>query len=185
MTDLKPQGYAVELYFDHQMEDEIHAFRESIYRLGINPVLGKMKDRPHVSLAVFDEVDPNKLIQITSLFAKKAYQFPVQLEAIGMFPTPSNIVYLFPIPTIALLTLHRDFHQHLKKEKVNSSHYYLPGKWVPHCTLEFELSDEQFDLAVQLCKKHFSPIHGRFASLGVIAFRPSDYLAEFVLPIQE
>lgn len=179
MTDSKPQGYAVELYFDIQMENEIRSFRESIYRLGVNPVLGKMKDRPHISLAVFGRMDPQNLMQITSHFAEGKPVFPVQLDAVGMFPTAANVLYLIPAPTLQLLTLHKDFHEILKKEKVLSSHYYLPDQWVPHCTLEFELPDDQFDLAVHLCKKHFSPIKGQFAASGVIAFRPLQYLAEY------
>ena len=181
----KPQGYVIELYFDKTMEDQILAFRESIYRLGVNPVLGKMEDRPHVSLAVFGVEEPQKLIQITSFFAKEVKRFPVELAAVGMFPTSSNVVYLQPVPSIQLLTMHKVFCQILEKENINPSRYYLPDHWIPHCTLEFELSDDQFDLAIRLCKKHFSPINGYFESLGVIAFRPIEYLAEFKLSVED
>ncbi len=185
MNDNKPQGYAIELYFDSQMEKEILAFRESIYRLGVIPVLGSMKDRPHISLAVFANEDPQELIQVGSRFATEIHPFEVQLEAIGMFATSSNVVYLFPIPTLQLLSVHQRFHEILSKENIRSNHYYLPDHWVPHCTLEFELPDEQFDLAIQLSKRYFSPIRGRFASLGVIAFRPILYLSETMLQMQE
>ena len=56
---MKPekQGFAVELYFDFEMENTIRGFREKIYAAGVDPVSGKMGDRPHVSLAVFNKVD--------------------------------------------------------------------------------------------------------------------------------
>lgn len=185
MYELKPQGYAVELFFDQEMEKAILAFRESIYQMGITPVLGKLNDRPHVSLAVFGDENIEKLIAITSSFIKGQKQFTVQLDTFGAFPTNSNVLYLLPVPTLKLLTLHKNYHTLLRKEKIHSSRYYLPNQWVPHCTLEFEISDEQLDLALQLCKRHFSPIRGWFTSLGVIAFRPIDYLAEYPLTIQE
>ena len=182
MTDSKPKGYAVELYFDQKMEDDFFSFRESLYKLGINPMLGKLSDRPHVSLAVFGDIEIDQVIKITSAFTPLCKQFPAQLNAFGAFPTDSNVVYLLPVPTQPLLELHKNFHEYLQKENILSSHYYLPGQWVPHCTLEFELPDDQFYLTLQLCKKHFSPIHGTFSSVGVIAFRPIAYLAEFSLP---
>jgi 2'-5' RNA ligase len=185
MTDQKPKGYAVQLYFDQKMEDDFFIFRESLYKLGINPVLGKLDDRPHVSLGVFGDVDIDRVVEITSTFARLCTQLPAQLDAFGAFPTSSNVLYLLPVPSQPLLKLHTQYHEILQKEKILSSNYYLPGQWVPHCTLEFELSDEQFNLAFQLCKKHFSPIHGTFASIGVIAFRPIIYLTEFSLPKQD
>jgi len=185
MTDSKPKGYAVELYFDQKMEDAFFSFRESLYQLGVDPILGKMSDRPHISLAVFGDVEVDRLIQITSSFAPLIRQSPAQLDAFGAFPTTSNVIYLLPVPTLPLLELHKKFHDLLHKENIFSSHYYLPDQWVPHCTLEFELPDEQFNLAFQLCKKHFSPIRGTFTSVGVIAFRPIAYLAEFPLQKQD
>ncbi|MHB8088561.1 MAG: 2'-5' RNA ligase family protein [Anaerolineaceae bacterium] len=182
MTDSKPKGYAVELYFDQKMEDEFFSFRESLYKLGIDPVLGLLGDRPHVSLAVFGEIDIDQIIKITTAFAPQCKQLAAQLDAFGAFPTTSNVIYLLPVPSQPLLELHRKFHELLQKEKILSSHYYLPGQWVPHCTLEFELPDDQLNLAFQLCKKHFSPIRGTFSTIGVIAFRPIEYLAEFPLP---
>lgn len=179
MADSKPKGYAVELYFDQQMEDDFFSFRESLYKLGVNPILGKLGDRPHVSLAVFGDVEIDQVVRITSAFAPQCKQLPARLDAFGAFPTASNVVYLLPVPSQPLLELHQQFHEKLQKEKILSSHYYLPGQWVPHCTLEFELPDDQFNLTLQLCKKYFSPIRGTFSSIGVIAFRPIDYLAEF------
>lgn len=185
MTDSKPKGYAVELFFDQKMEDEILFFRDTLYKLGLNPILGNMGDRPHVSLAVFGEIDIDQIMKITSTFCQQCQQFPVQLAAFGAFPTDSNVIYLLPVPSQPLLDLHKKYHDHLQREKYHSTQYYLPGEWVPHCTLEFELSDDQFNLAFQLCKKHFSPIYGTFSSIGVIAFRPIAYLTEFQLLKQE
>lgn len=185
MAEQKPLGYAVELYFDQEMENRILAFRDSIYKLGLNPVLGKMGDRPHISLAVFTDADPEQLIRITSEFSKGQHKFEVQLDAVGMFATPSNVVYLSPTPTLQLLALHQAYHKILSKEKINSSRYYFFERWMPHCTIEFELPDDQFDLALRLCKNNFTTIRGQFASLGVIAFRPIEYLAEFPLSMQE
>ena len=180
-----PQGYAIELYFDAEMEKNIFSFRQSIYDLGVNPVLGSMGDKPHISLTVIKHADPKHLAALCEDFAKTIQPFSTRLDAVGVFPTASNVLFLTPVPTLKLLEVHRDFHQILAKEKFISTDYYLPGRWIPHCTIEFELSEEQLKLAVNLSKRYFSPIQGTFASLGLIAFRPIQYLAEFELFEQE
>lgn len=185
MSDSKPQGFAIQLYFDSDTEKRIFAFRESVYQLGITPVLGKMGDRPHVTLAVFTREDPEVLKKITRDFSMEIPAFAVELAAIGVFPTSDNVVYLTPVPSLQLIKTHAAFHQLLRKEKINPSKYYLPDRWVPHCTLEFEQPDEQFYLGVELFKKNFSPIHGQFSTLGMVAFRPIEYLAEYQLLTQE
>ncbi len=185
MPENEPQGYAIELFFDETTEKAILAFRESIYQAGVTPVLGSLKDRPHISLAVFGRQEPQHLIRIAERFALQCPPMPVDLSALGSFPTDSNVVFLLPVVTTTLLGVHRDLHQILEEEKINSSHYYLPGHWVPHCTLESDLADDQLNLAIHLCQKNFQPLSGNLTAVGVIAFRPLDYLAEFSLTKKE
>jgi 2'-5' RNA ligase len=180
-----PNGLAVELYFDSKMESEICEFRESIYQQGIDPVLGRLGDRPHISLAVFSDADPVFLKQVTKEFAKNLISFPIRLEAIGTFPTMDNVLYLAPVPSEQLLKVHREFHKILKVEKLHSSTYYSPDLWVPHCTFEYGLPEQQFLLALGLCKQYFKPIKGQFTELGVVAFRPIEYLVEYPLQVKE
>ena len=180
-----PQGYAIELYFDSEMEKKIFDFRDSIYHLGLDPVLGKLGDKPHVSLAVFPETNTAHLQQISAAFSKMIHPFPVQLDSIGVFPTTKNVLYLTPIPSLQLLQVHRQFHKLLEDEQIASNPYYLPDYWMPHCTIELNLSDSQLNLALSLCKQHFTPIRGMFASLGLISFRPIVYINEYPLSTQD
>lgn len=175
------QGFAVELYFDFEMENAIRGFREKIYAAGVDPVSGKMGDRPHVSLAVFAEVDMPCLKELCREFASALPPFPVSLPAIGSFPTADNVLFLSPAPTLQLLQVHQDFHNRLKCSHMHSSSYYHPGKWMPHCTLELELPAEQFSLAFKTAHDLFTPIKGKFASLGIVSFRPIQYMAEYQL----
>lgn len=174
-------GFAVELYFDIETENVIRGFREKVYAAGVEPVIGKMGDRPHVTLALFSEVDLPCLEELCRDFANQLSTFPVALPAVGTFPTAENVLFLSPVPTLQLLQVHQDFHNRLKCAHLHSSTYYHPGKWVPHCTLEIELSDAQFSLAFTTAHALFTPIKGKYASLGIVSFRPIQYLAEYQL----
>jgi 2'-5' RNA ligase len=173
-----PQGFAVELYFDANTEKSIFAFRDGFYNEGIKPVLGSLGDRPHISLAVFAEIDQACLKDLTQEFAAKLSGFPVELSAIGTFPTQDNVLFLIPVPTIKLLEVHRDFHRQLKCAAIRSSSYYHPGKWIPHCTIELDLPDKQFTKALKIVHQLFQPIKGEFSSLGIVSFRPINYISE-------
>jgi 2'-5' RNA ligase len=175
------QGFAVELYFDIDMENAIRGFREKIYAAGVEPISGKMGDRPHISLAVFNQVDVPCLKELCKEFASHLPPFPVSVSAVGSFPTADNVLFLSPVPTIQLLQVHHEFHDHLKCSHLHSSSYYHPGKWIPHCTIELELPDEQLSLAFRTAHALFAPIKGEYASLGIVSFRPVQYLAEYQL----
>lgn len=176
-----PEGFAVELYFDQQTEHELRGFREKVYASGVTPVIGNLGDRPHVSLAVFSEIDIPCLKDLVNGFAARLPAFTVALAAIGTFPTPDNVLFLSPVPTLQLLHIHEEFHQQLNCAHLRSSSYYHPGKWVPHCTVELDLPDEQFPLALKAAQRFFSTVEGKFASLGIVSFRPIEYLAEYQL----
>ena len=50
--------------------------------------------------------------------------------------------------------------------------YYLPGNWVPHCTVAIDLSATEVIEAVVYCREAFQPISGQFREIGLVEFRP-------------
>jgi len=174
-------GYAVELYFDRQMEQNIADLRHALEENGIPSMLDKSGDRPHISLAGFSNVDRDVLISLVQEYAHGLEQFSVQLSAIGTFPTDENILFLSPVPTHQLLSYHQEFHQRLIKSKLVSSPYYVPANWVPHCSVEIDIPGEKLPRAIELCAKAFKPIHGQFVGIGVIEFWPIKQVASWPL----
>lgn len=172
-------GYAVELYFDPQTQNSIWDLRYALTEQGILSTIGELGDKPHVSLAVFSDVDCDRLILLTKEFARELQPFNLQLSAISTFPTDENTLFLSPVPTQQLLRFHQEFHRRLAESRLTASSYYLPGNWVPHCTIEMNIPDAQFPKAVEVCKKAFKPLLGQFREIGVIEFRPIKHLANW------
>ena len=170
-------GYAVELYFDNQVEKNVWALRHILVEQGISSTLGELGDRPHISLAVFPNVDCDRLISLTREFAAKLEPFSFQLSALGTFPTAENALFLSPVPTQKLLSCHHDFHDRLAESSITPSVYYTPQNWIPHCTVEMNIPDEQLSKAIDLCKKIVKPLLGQFQEIGVVEFRPIKHLA--------
>jgi 2'-5' RNA ligase len=175
------EGFAIELYLDEESEAKVLAFRDTIYSDGVQPVLGLMNDKPHVSLAVFPRVDGQKLLDVTSEFATTLTRFNFRLGAVGTFPTADNVLFLYPVPSTRLLDVHAELHARLQHTGIASSQYYHPGNWVPHLTLEFNIAREELCRSVGVFKENFTPISGEFTQLGVVSFRPIEYLGSYDL----
>ncbi|MEL7589716.1 MAG: 2'-5' RNA ligase family protein [Anaerolineaceae bacterium] len=175
------EGFAIELFLDEEAESKVLEFRDSIYRDGVQPVQGLMNDKPHVSLAVFPRVDAQKLLAMTEAFAATLTRFSFRLGAVGTFPTSDNVLFLYPVPSAKLLEAHAELHARLQYTGIDSSPYYHPGNWVPHLTLEFNIARDELCRSVGVFKENFKPISGEFTQLGVVSFRPIEYLGSFDL----
>lgn len=175
-------GYAVELYFDAETEESVWKIRRSLIAAGITATVSELGDRPHVSLAVFSNLNPDDLIQVTQNFVPKLETFEFQFSAIGAFPSDENVIFLAPAPSRHLLDLHQDFHQRLTNANLASTPYYLPRNWMPHCTVEMNLPEDEIAKAFKICKKNFSEFSGNILQIGVVEFRPIKELA--VWPIK-
>ena len=173
-------GYAVELYFDPGSESAVRRIWSGIAdEFGLS-TMSTSGVRPHVSLAVYsDDVDRRSFPQKLLAFAKSLAPFEFQLDSVGTFPTAEGVVFLAPVVTSELLASHERFHTAFSKYGGSSSTYYLPGSWVPHCTVATDLTDTEIGEVVKHCWEHFRPIRGQFQEMGLIEFRPVRELATF------
>src|SRR5687768_16292606 len=104
-------GHAVQLYFDAELEAALVGVRASLTKAGVTPTLERLGDRPHVSLAVLNEVDVARCIPMLERFSKTLPAFAVGLAAFGGFPTAQGVVFLSPTPSGILLSTHRALHR--------------------------------------------------------------------------
>jgi len=173
--------YAVLLYFDRETEESIWKLHDALFKNEAVSTPDKSRLRPHISLAGFSDIDQDMLVSLVQGYANDIEPFEVRLSAIGTFATEDNVLYLSPVPTIQLLRCHEEFHRRLIRSELESSQYYAPARWIPHCTVEMNLSDEQFSEAMEMCKKIFSPMTGQFQEIGVVAYPPTRQLAAWPL----
>ena len=114
---------------------------EAIKKAGIGSSLLIAGYRPHVSLGVCSRIDSSAFEAELSIFAENVAPFPLTLSNVGVFPGAEAVVFLGVIVTERLLDVHAAFHKIFKKYVGEQSEHYAVGKWVPHCTLAFGLSE--------------------------------------------
>jgi 2'-5' RNA ligase len=171
-------GFAVEMYFDRTTEDALRGLRLILAQSGVRPVLDELGDRPHISLGVFSQLDVNSFERCLREFARDRSPLFVRLEGVGSFP---GVVFLRPEKTAALLRIHSEFHAPLGKQDVRSTEYYLPGNWVPHCTMAQDVEEALMEKAIQTIGRNFQPMTGEILEMGLVEFRPVVSLYRFPL----
>jgi len=113
-------------------------------------------------------------------FAENEPCLTLKLAATGLFPI-TDVVYIAPVVTIDLLKLHRRFHNRLNDLGTSPNQYYLPGNWVPPCTITSDLADDQIAAAVDVCRK--SDLFGstKLVEIALVEFRPIKGISAFSL----
>lgn len=177
----RPLGYSVELYFDPATEKTLLALRAELVKHGIRPVLDEIQDRPHISLAVFPDLDPQAFVRHLRAFAAVTAAFPVTLGAVGSFPTADGVLFLAPAVSPALVETHANFHAIISGLNLNPFEYYLPDNWVPHCTIALDMEPEILSKAFKEARRAFRATTGRVQEIGLVCFRPVQNLHTFPL----
>ena len=124
------------------------------------------RHRPHVSLAVAETIT---LAQASAAVEplRTANDLSLRLGSVAVFPGRAGVLYLSVVPTVRLLSLHRDVHALLMGVGVESGRHYLPDVWVPHCTLAQGLSIDEVTTAVRAVKR-LRPTLADVVSVGVV-----------------
>jgi 2'-5' RNA ligase len=121
------------------------------------------KHRPHLSLTSAERLDADSVVAaLGGLDA--APPLTISLEYIGQFL--GRVLWLGPVPTAELLAHHAAVHERLTAAGIETSEFYRPGRWVPHCTLSMRVPLVRLSEAVRLCLDVL-PIHATITGAAV------------------
>lgn len=135
--------YVIELFFDKESEKELRKLWIFLDEQGINIDMLNINSTPHISITAFEDVKPELLKEKMKSFIKDLSSFNIKLENIGTFPNNNGVIFLGVVVTQKLLYIHKKIHDLINEYKNVKAPYYLPEKWIPHCTLGINLSKEE------------------------------------------
>ena len=161
--------YAIEMYFDKETENEIMSLAHKVAENNLSTKFLEWKARPHITLAVFNDVDENKCIHLLEEFVKEVNVIPAFLDSVGMF-NDTKTIFLNPTMTKSMYQLQADLHEKLKEFDTKGWEWYLPDGWVPHCTIALNSEDQEeiFYKTSQLILREFKKIKGQYTSIGLV-----------------
>lgn len=159
-------AHALEMYFDEDADAAVRQLWQRLADAGLPSLAVRThrRHRPHVSLAVAESLaaaDPAVLRPV--LAARKPV---LHLHVLGTFPGSEGVLFLGVTVTARLLAFHGDVHAALAGQPGEHWPDYLPGRWVPHCTLAEGLDEAQVAKAFALLLR-YEPITATVSSAGI------------------
>lgn len=170
--------YAIELYFDDKSTMEVEEIWSKLRERNISLDEGT---NPHISLAIYEDIDVEYFKEKLQVFAKGMEPFDLKLASVEMFATDKPVVFLSPTVTEELLYLHEKFHKYFKEYDTVEWDYYKPGNWVPHCTLAMNLSKNMVQETLDVCQEISLPIDIKIKGIGILEFKPNKQLVKYML----
>lgn len=175
------QGYAIELYFDPALENQVLKAWNVLARRQISTQLIEIESRPHITLFSSPLIEPARLENIIKSFAGKQEPLPLSFSSIGSLPNDKNVLFLAPTPTLSLLQFHSQLCDALKKEGIEIGEEYRPDSWIPHCPVAQEVPKIRMGEAFSVLRDLKLPVTGYAMDIGLVEFSPVRELFSFVL----
>lgn len=161
--------YAIELYFDKELEKKLFDLAQSVADKKLSTKFLEWKTRPHLTLACFNDINETKCTEQLKEFAKKHKAMPAYIGSVGMF-NDTKTIFASPIMTKSMYQFQAELHECFKEYDATGWEWYCPDRWVPHCTLALTKEDEDdvFYKASDLILHEFKKISGKFIAIGLV-----------------
>jgi 2'-5' RNA ligase len=175
-------AYAVVFYFDKNSENPIYKIWEQLEKIGLSPSKYKSGIRPHITLAIYDSINCIDCeINLKNLVADSKI-FSVQANHLGIFSNQTSVIFIAPASNIDLLEFQKGIHQALEDSSKGAWEIYIPGNWIPHCTLAQGVDSKNLSVALKICVKMKLPLELRISQVGIVEFEPIIPLLEIDFP---
>lgn len=175
------QGYAIELYFDPALENQVLKAWNVLARRQISTHLIEIESRPHITLYASTFVDSARLQSIIKTIASKQDPLPLSLSSVGCLPNDNNVLFLAPTPSLSLLQFHSQLCDAMKKEGIEISEEYRPDTWIPYCAVAQEVPKARMAEAFSVLRDLKLPVTGYAMDIGLVEFFPVRELFSSVL----
>lgn len=135
---------ALEFWFDDAADAAVRKLWRRLDEAGVPSLATRThgRHRPHVTFALQGAIPPRtrealredlRLLAIPNLW----------LSTLAAFSASEPVLMLAAVVDTELLAVHSAVHDVLAKKVKQPQAYYLPGSWVPHCTLAQGLEPAQ------------------------------------------
>ncbi|XP_061369742.1 uncharacterized protein LOC133312540 [Gastrolobium bilobum] len=175
------QGYAIELYLDPALENQVLKAWNVLARRQISTQLIEMESRPHITLFSTPFIDPSKLESLVKTFASKQEPLPLSFSSIGTLPNDNNVLFLSPTPSVSLLQFQSQLCDAIKKEGIDIGEDYAFNCWIPYCSVAHHVPKARMAEAFSVLRDLKLPVNGYATDIGLVEFSPVRELFSFVL----
>ncbi|RCW40152.1 2'-5' RNA ligase superfamily protein [Halopolyspora algeriensis] len=165
---------ALDLFFDAEADAAVRALWQRLDDAGIPSMAARThrRHRPHVTLAMGASIPPSARKAVRTEL--EALSLPdLWLYTLGTFPAEESVLLLGAITDTEILAVHSAAHDALTGKVTQPSAYYLPGAWIPHCTLARGIT--RSELSAGFAALHpAEPVRAAVTAVGVTDTRTGE-----------
>lgn len=166
---------AVTLRLDSDAACRVESVWQELARRGVSRDAMALGYPPHITLVVLsDDASEAGLIGIAAATAHTRRPIQVSLTGFGLFPSSPAVLFLFPVPSVELLSCHACLLERLETAQVHP--HFRGDAWTPHVTLASDIADPAAVVTVALTTVRL-PITATAVALEIVRFRPVRTLA--------
>lgn len=172
---------AIEFFLDEPSADVVRQIWRQIAEAGISSHLHTSGIRPHLTLAASDAVDGPAVETVLREWGAANRPRSLIFNGVGLSTSERANIFLTPIVTTDLLELHRDLHGKLEGLLVSPWTRYLPGHWVPHCTIVERIPSSQLARTIEIARSTAFPVEAHLVEIALVEFSPFLHRVAFPL----
>lgn len=164
--------FAIELFFNPPLENRFRRLCGSLreLELGGTVLVDDVKARPHVTLAICDDADEDRMCAVVEELSHQVPAHPVAFSSLGIFPGDETVLFLSPVMSEELMSAHRAVHRRVHEFSSTPWNLYQPNRWVAHASLALKLPHDGLRVAVDTILENVFPVTGEIVELGVGEF---------------
>jgi hypothetical protein len=175
-----PMTYAINIRSDNESSRPLEALWERCGALEGSPSMEALHYPPHISLAIYDDIDPTELCGVLDSACIGLNAAAIRFAKLGYFEAPQAII-LWASPEMPEQLLSAHAHVHSKIGAERSRPHYRPGKWMPHCSLALAVPLGNRRRALALVDEEIEPFEVVFDTADCASFMPVKVLYEKAL----
>ncbi len=171
-------SFSIELHFDDKSNLVIRNMWKKLRERGISDYMDQYGGFPHIALAVFNDIDILEMERLIQEVIENESIFTIKMSSLGIFPSNESVLFLSPAASETLISFHGKLHDVLKDIEEKWV-YYLPGFWVPHCTLGMNISKSKVHDALDALIEDYEPFEVKIESIKLVEFNPVKLVKSF------
>ena len=130
----------------------------------------KLNYPPHFTFAIYDEIDQDELHRVTRAVFADVGVIRILFDRVAWFDASPLVLWAAPKDRSKLDELHEAIHGDLTQYECRA--HYLPGEWIPHCTLAMDIPDDKRAAALAFASQELEPFEVIFDSAECVSFPP-------------
>jgi len=171
-------AYAISIKVTGSTAEPILALWDEVSNFESSPSMAPLNYPPHITLAVYDDIDPDRLTSVVADGFGQQQAFHLRFTHLCYFDARPLVLWAAPLVSPALAAIHSRVHLAIDPDLCRP--HYRPGAWIPHCTIATQIADDHRTDAIAFTAKPFNAFNAVFDIVDCVSFPPVTVLREHI-----